>query len=273
MILLFIVPVLVLWSVSPLFRVIVKHIHHIFFYYVYDLIQNFKHRKDKSTKFPHGISMYIGMFGTGKTLTMTHYARSLYDYFDGNVRILSNYHLNDIPYIPLVNFNQIAELANIQNDTYYGTLVLIDEIEHVLSHRNFSKFPLAMLACLTQQRKLKVKICCTSQRFGFVDKIWRSITDEVVDCKKFWRFSRLRSYDGWEMENASSFDNVKCRSTDWWFVRNKDYDSYDTLQLVRKESADEFISNDEVVTNKGLDMIRNNVKITNIITKDRKRRR
>ena len=164
MILLIIVPVLVLWSISPLFRLIVKHIHHIVYYYIVDLIYNIKNRKDKTSKFPNGISCYIGMFGTGKTLTMTHYAINLYNYFDGKVRILSNYHLNNIPYIPLTNFSQIAELANIDNDDCYGTLVLIDEIEHVLSHRNFNKFPLAMMASLTQQRKLKIKICCTSQR-------------------------------------------------------------------------------------------------------------
>ena len=90
-----------------------------------------------------------------------------------------------------------------------------------------------------------------------VDKLFRSITTDVIDCKKYWRFCRLVYYDAWEMENAVNYESVKPRGRIWWFVKNQDYNSYDTMALIRKESAADFISNDEAIKNKGLDMIRN----------------
>ena len=71
---------------------------------------------------------------------MTHRARLIYDQFGDDVRFISNYELKDIPYIPLINFNQLVDLGE-QEDDYKGTIVLIDEVENVLSHRNFANFP------------------------------------------------------------------------------------------------------------------------------------
>ena len=272
MILLFILPVIILWLISPLFKVICKNIHLIIIYFFTDLIDNFKHKRWKERSFPYGIHLYCGMFGTGKTLTMTHRARMIYHAYGGKVRILSNYHLTDIPYIPLINFNQICELEEDQGE-YVGTLVLIDEIEHVLSHRNYSKFPLSMLSVLCQQRKCKVCILASSQRYAMVDKLFRSITTNVIDCRKIWRFAKMTVYDAWEMENAVNYESIKPRDYIWWFVKNQDYRSYDTYQMIRKNSAEDFISNDEAVRSKGLDMMKQQINVKNIIATGKKKRR
>lgn len=272
MILLFILPVIILWLISPLFRIICKNIHLVCIYFFLDLYDNIKHKRWKTNNFPYGIDLYIGMFGSGKTLTMTHRARLLYQAYGGQVRILSNYHLNDIPYIPLINFNQICDLED-NNDQYIGTLVLIDEIEHVLSHRNFSKFPLEMLSVLCQQRKCKVTIWASCQRFSMVDKLFRSITTNVIDCNKMWRFASCTIYDAWEMENAVNYDSIKARSKLWWFVKNQDYRSYDTYQMIRKNSAEDFISNDEAIRSKGLDMMKQQINVKNVINVSKKKRR
>ena len=257
---------IIIWCLSPLFRIIVRNLYIIPVYALLDFIYNIKHRKE-CFPFPTGISIFVGMFGTGKTLSMTHRALNLYKACNGKIRIISNYHINDIPYIPLVNFNQICELENDPESEIYGTLVLIDEVEHLLSHRNYSNFPLSMISVLCQQRKCKVAIWSTAQRYMMVDKLFRSITTDVIDCKKYWRFCRLVYYDAWEMENAVNYESVKPRGRIWWFVKNQDYNSYDTMALIRKESAADFISNDEAIKNKGLDMIRNNVNVKNVIVK------
>ena len=161
---------LLLLAFSPLARLVVKSPHLIGYYSVYDIISFIKYRKWKEFNY-YGIDMFIGMFGHGKTLSMTHKARILYDMYGDSIRFISNYELINIPYIPLINFNQLVELGE-ENDTrYIGTVVLIDEIENVLSHRNFSNFPLALLHTLTQQRKKKVYILCSAQRFFMVDKL------------------------------------------------------------------------------------------------------
>ena len=108
-----------------------------------------------------------------------------------------------------------------------------------------------------QQRKRKIKIMCTAQRFFMVDKIWRSITTNVIDCNKFWRFEHNTFYDAWDYENAMNDKLIKRLFHCWWFVKDKDFDCYDTSQMISKSSAQDFISNEESIIRKGLDNVVN----------------
>lgn len=254
---LLIVVFLILWVISPFFRTLLKNLHYSIFYCFKDIIKYF--REKEWEKFGlYGIDMYINMFGAGKTLSMTHKATQLYKHYGDNLRFISNYHLNDIPYIPLVNFNQLVDLGTDDSD-FVGTVVLIDEISTVLSHRNFANFPIEMLSMLLQQRKRHIYIMCTAQRFFMVDKIWRSITTNVKDCNKIWRFENIKVYDAWDYENAVNPELLKFRNNSWWFVHDRDYDAYDTSEMISKQSADDFISNEEAIIRKGLDSINTSI--------------
>lgn len=248
---------IILFVISPLVRVIVKNLHLIGIYSVRDIFEYFYNRRYDEFNL-YGIDMFIGMFGHGKTLSMTHRARLIYKKYGDRVRFLSNYKLNDIPYIPLINFNQIVEIGEEDDKKYDGTVVLIDEIENVLSHRNFSSFPLALLHTITQQRKKRVYILCSAQRFFMVDKIWRSITTNVINCNKFWRFQHCEIYDAWDLEQSMNYTNIKRISNKWYFVKNQDYNSYDTSEMVKKGTAEDFISNEEALVRIGLDSMVNN---------------
>ena len=240
--------------------VFIKNLPSVCFYAVKDTFDYFRLKKWKYGRGLFGIDIFVGLFGKGKTLSMVHRARMIYKIYGDRVRILSNIGLQDIPYVPLINFNQIVQLQQ-NNDNYDLTLVLIDEIEHVLSHRNYSNFPLAMLGTIAQSRKIKppVYIICTAQRFFMVDKLFRSLCSHVIDCDKRWRFQKNTIYDAWEVETKSSFDNVRVQSSIYWFVRDLDYFSYDTLDLVTGSSAEDFISNDEALIRKGADYMEKQV--------------
>lgn len=252
MIFVFVISFLILWFFVPVFRICIKNLHKVFYYFFLDTIDFFKNQRWKYGKGLFGIDIFVGMFGTGKTLSMVHRARMIYRIYGDKVRILSNIDLVDIPYIPLINFNQIVQLQE-DNDNFNLTLVLIDEIEHVLSHRNYANFPLAMLATITQSRKIKppVYILCTAQRFFMVDKLFRSLCTNVIDCSKSWRFAKNIVYDAWDLETKSSFGSINAKSVHYWFVSDHDYNSYNTLDLVSGSSADDFISNDEALIRKG----------------------
>lgn len=43
----------------------------------------------------------------------------------------------------------------------------------------------------------------------------------------------------------------------WWFVKNQDFNSYNTEQMVSKQCAEDFISNDESLVRKGMDLMVN----------------
>ena len=260
---------LILWVLSPFFRTFIKNIHYSIYYIFKDTIKYF--REKEWEKFGlYGIDMYINMFGAGKTLSMTHKATQLYKHYGDSLRFISNYHLNYIPYIPLVNFNQLVDLGTDDSD-YAGTVVLIDEVSTVLSHRNFANFPIEMLSMLLQQRKRHIYIMCTAQRFFMVDKIWRSITTNVKDCNKIWRFENIKVYDAWDYENAVNAELLKPRNNSWWFVRDRDYDAYDTSEMISKQSAEDFISNEEAIIRKGLDSM--DTKIENVRTKSIRRKK
>ncbi|MCR5487457.1 MAG: AAA family ATPase [Lachnospiraceae bacterium] len=236
-------------------RCIILNLPFVGFYSVYDVWDYVRKCKWRNFNF-YGIDMFIGMFGHGKTLSATHKARMIYKKFGNRVRFLSNYQLKGIPYIPLTNFQQIVELADTAG-AYSGTVVLIDEIEDVLSHRNYKDFPLAMLNVITQQRKLHVYIMCTAQRFFMVDKLFRGITTHVIDCNKYWRLQHMNYYDAWDYENAMNTQLLKPVGSRWWFVRNRDYECYDTAAMIENNSAEKFISNEEALARIGFDTVVN----------------
>lgn len=134
-----------------------------------------------------------------------------------------------------------------------GTVVMIDEIENILSHREFAKFPMPMLSTLTQQRKAKIYIMCSAQRFFMVDKLFRGITTNVIDCNKYWRLQHAVYYDAWDYEQAMNEQLLKREKHKWWFIKNKDFNAYDTAQMVSDAMCKNFISNDEILTRIGLD--------------------
>lgn len=243
---------LILLFCTKLFRCILFNLHNIGIYSVIDLC---RYLKDKKWRIFHdyGIDMYVGMFGHGKTLSMVHKAQQIYKRYGDSIVFYSNFKLTNIPYIPLVNFNQLVDLGEEMPEGVQGYVVLLDEISSVLSHRNYANFPLELIGLLCQQRKKHVYIMCTAQRFFMVDKIWRSITTNVIDCSKVWRFAHNKFYDAWDYENAMNTQLVKKSGHIWWFVKDKDYNGYDTSEMISKSAASDFISNEEAIVRKGLD--------------------
>ena len=293
-------------------RCLIFHAPQAVYYAILDIYTYFKEKKWKNFKY-YGIYMYIGMFGHGKTLSMTMQAKRLYEKYGDTIRFVSNYELKGIPYIPLRNFNQIVDLGKeaieadkkgkyfeeeelkdavfppfyldekgnvkkeyrrkvkvgtdeLGNDiyerkilrpVYKGTVVLIDEIEDLLSHRSYATFPLQMLNALTQQRKAKIFIMCSAQRFFMVDKIFLSITTYAIDCNKYWRLQHMEYYDAWDYENAMNAQLVKRYRNRWRFVSNKAFDSYDTTQMISEDMSKDFISNEEQLARIGLDTVVN----------------
>lgn len=233
-------------------RCIIFNLHLVGYYGIKDFISYLVHRKWKDFN-NFGIDMFIAMFGHGKTLSMTRKAESLYKRFGDSLVFLSNYKLNNIPYIPLINFNQLVDLGEEMPAGVQGYVVCIDEISSVLSHRNYANFPLELIGLLCQQRKKHVYIMCTAQRFFMVDKIWRSITTNVIDCSKHWRFQHNIWYDAWEYENSMNSSLIRRVYHDWWFVRDRVFNAYDTSEMISKTSASDFISNEDAIVRKGLD--------------------
>ena len=264
------VVVYVLWS-FPVVRCIVFHPLLLIFYGVRDGVQWLR-RRSFDLCFTGQMVCYTGLFGRGKTLTAVHKVTGLYRRFDGKqvwcgrrrrivtqkIKILSNVELTNVPFEKLVSLQQIVQLAKGQQliddeaDTLTSILVLGDEFSVQLNSRNFRKNidPLFLNSLLTC-RHYHLSIFYTAQRFGQVDALLRQVTSYVVECEKMWRFQKLSYYDAWELENATNPRLLAPYARGCWFVRQSDYDAYDTLAVVedldRRVSADEMMSPQEIL--------------------------
>lgn len=243
-----------LFILSPLFRVFVTHIPQTIVWSIHDFYDYIDKRKWKEWQEKYsGIFCFIGMFGRGKTLSMTKYATDIYNRYakyGKQVRIVSNFEFKNIPYIPLENFEQIVELGNLAvrgEDTCVGTIVCIDEIEMLFSHRKFASFPIEVLSSLCQSRKAHIMMLTSAQRWKMQDAAIRDITYWAINCKKIWRFQLNYWYDAWDLENAPQPNVISPIKRTSWFVFNKYFKAYDTTKLISRDDMKQFISNDELL--------------------------
>ena len=219
-------------------------------------------------------------FGCGKTLTMVNQVIDIYNRYDGKyvydyekgifvkqrIRVFSNVAFTNIPYIPFTGITQFARLEEYYKTVSYPydepfqtqdiIIFAVDEIGHVFNSRDFkTNFSTETLTRMLQVRKNKVLWIGTSQRWSLIDKIIRETSSEVTTCRKWWRFVLLQTYDAWELENAKSQEMLKPLNMRVWFALNKDYDAYDTNQLVEelnKQVEDgDFIQTEDILARAG----------------------
>lgn len=240
----------------PFPRMFVSNILSVIKYSILDLIDYIRFKRWKDFRL-YGIDHFCGMFGHGKTLAVAHRAEMLYKKFGDDILIYSNFTLKNIPYVPLINFNQLVDIGDGKVSGYKGYVICIDEIQSLLSHRNFANFPTPLIGILTTQRHLHVYIMSTSQRYAHVDKLYRDICTNVIDCDKFWRFCRWKVYDAWDVEQATNSHLVRAKKVNWWLCSNKDYAAYSTEEMISSQSAKDFISNDEILARQGGELVAN----------------
>lgn len=219
--------------------------HLIIYYGILDIYKYFRYKRWHEFKRYGKIMCYCGLFGAGKTLSMTHFVRSLYNQYNNqevydfenkkwviqHIHIISNYALHDIPYTPLVCEEQLYNIVQPKQDI---TIVLLDEISAIFNNRDYKNFTPDLLTSLLQCRHRKVMFLGTAQRFQMTDKNFRQTMETSSNCKKFWRICRVNLLDAYELENCTNPLMLKPIARQYWFVRDSDYYAYDTNEMVTK---------------------------------------
>ena len=247
-------------------RLIVRHPVKTVRYLVQDIYQYFHDKK--YNRYQAGLlNCYFAHFGGGKTLSVVHYVRVLFERYNNKriydrqrkkwvlqkIHIISNVHLQGIPYEELTSLSQIVccawrnkEIDEEQN-TRTCVLVLLDEASSELNSRNFkSNIDANFLNTLITSRHFNMSLFYTSQKFKLVDALLRSVTQRTIWCDKRWRFMVQHFYDADEMEYASNPELVKPILRRGFFIADKDYNSYDTLATV--ERLDKDTKNGDMMT-------------------------
>ena len=270
MILVVIVGAVVALVLFPTFRCAVLHPFLLVWSGARDLFFYFKHKKYNLC--PSGeLVAYTGLFGRGKTLSAVHKVVCSYRRYNGKkvwcsrrqqlvtqrIKVISNVSLS-IPYENLVSLEQIVLAAerNQEYDNEHGTLtvtlVLGDEFSVQMNSRNFKTNidPLFLNTILTC-RHYYISLYYTAQRFGHVDALLRQVTSYVIECSKLWRLQRLSLFDAWELENAANPRLLTPLNKNCWFVRDRDYNAYDTLACVgnlkKSMKQGDMMSEDEIL--------------------------
>ena len=266
------VAVVILFVLSLGFRLFLKHPFKFIFSIPRDLYAHFfKYYWIPKKPF---INVYVGLFGSGKTLSAVHDAinfywqyndRKVYDdrqkkYVTQKVVILSNVALNGVPYKKLTSLQQIVNIAKWRHKTDVKkgirtvTIIIGDEFSVQMNSRQFAGGktnsgkqieknidPLFLNALLTSRHALIHGFFLTSQRFEHLDALLRQVSTNVIECKKVWRIQHNNYYDAYDREHSSDPTKCECLAKGGFFVTNEDYRSYDTLQVVENlvKSCDE----------------------------------
>lgn len=239
---------------SVVCRQIILHPFATVYYFIKDTVLYFAHKKWRV--YNGGIlNCYFAHFGGGKTLSLAHYIRVLFKKYNNKkvyddkakkwvlqkVHVISNVSLNGIPYEPLQSLSQIVCCAwrnkdlDKKNGTRTVVLVLLDEASAQLNSREFkTNINADFLNSLITCRHFHLSFFYSSQKFKLVDALMRSVTQRAIWCKKCWRYMVQYYYDADEMEYATNPTMVKPYRRKGFFIKDKDYNAYDTLATVDK---------------------------------------
>lgn len=241
--------VIFLFIISPFFRTLVLHPVSTILYMIKDIYKYIHFCRWREYRKYGTLTIFNGLFGKGKTLSSTYFGRRIYKKWNGKkiydfrdkkwkiqkITIISNVTLNDVPFVHL---NSLTDLINISeykddDDTYTIWLVLIDEMSTQINSRDFkTNFTTELLNVMLTCRHYRMQIIGSSQRFNHVDALVRQITAEAIECNKLWRVVTLSIYDAWTIENTADVSKVKPKRRKGYFVKDKDFNAYDTVAVV-----------------------------------------
>lgn len=236
---------------SVFIRTIILNPHLTLFYLPQDIFKFFRYRLYDELH-TGKLICYTALFGGGKTLSCVHYVVRLYDRYNNKriydlsrhkwvvqkVHIISNVDINR-PYEKFTTLSQVVRVAekfkefDEAHNTRTCTIVFGDEFSVQMNSRSFKTNidPLFLKTLLTC-RHHHIMMVYNAQRFQHVDKLLRDVTDKVIECKKFWRVCILKTYDAYVIENTTDPTSVKPIARHGWFIRDKDFQAYDTLACV-----------------------------------------
>lgn len=226
-------------------------------YVIYDFIK-FIYLKQYNEFFGWGIHLYIGRFGAGKTNTAVHYVYKQCKRYK-QLSVLTNIKLTNFP-----KWTNVLELKT-ANDIVHAPsncIVLIDEIGTIFNSRDFSSgkqaVPKVLFQHLCQCRKRHMQIIGTVQKYNLLDKQIRDISADVTVCKCSFKhpFSRLvRTYtydvDEYDMYMSNRMYNPRLLNSGVFIQTNLCRNLYDTSELVDNMLQKDYLSDKEIMENRG----------------------
>jgi hypothetical protein len=225
---------------------------------------------------PDGLLCFTGAQGTGKTLSAVNYTYGLLEKYP-SCKLATNLMLNDYPIVSFEEFCKQDKysslmlsmheagmsddnLKNIMYQTYlrdnrvfpfinnddlqrygngeFGFIFLIDEIQLYMNSLESKNINMEVMTQISQQRKQRKHIICTSQVFGRMAKPLREQFSSVVVCKCYLKTLQINSLvDRDDLDSDSSTETTikgTCKQRFFWFHNPTMYKRYDTYYVIEK---------------------------------------
>ena len=218
-----------------------KEVGH--FWNIFKLIRYTKEFNKKYPGYfrPDGLIVFCGPQGSGKTLSAVNYVYNLAKIYP-KCKIVTNIELTDYPIDnKRVFYFEGAEDLKKYNNGYYGVIFLIDEIQLYFNSLGSKNIDIGVMSQISQQRKQRKHIVCTSQVFGRMAKPLREQFDVVIFCeKKFFGFMQKNSLIDRNSINSqeSTGTNIvgDVKKVYRYFKNPKFFERYDTYKVIENKN-------------------------------------
>lgn len=151
--------------------------------------------------------------------------------------------------------NRIFEFVDNDDFSKYsngekGMIFLVDEIQLYLNSLQSKNINLDVITQISQQRKQRKHIVCTSQVFGRMAKPLREQFSNVIFCKNYLgciQCNKLIDRDSLETEESTDTNITGVVKKKFWFIHDpKYYKRYDTYRVIEKGK---FVAGEEQTNN------------------------
>lgn len=182
-----------------------------------------------------GMTVFVGPQGSGKTLSMVLHAQELIRRYP-KAKVISNIDLKNIPdAIPFYEFNDLPDLIDQHYNDEKGLIILVDEIQNLMDALESKNVSLEMLADLTQMRKQRIHMICSTQVFGRLIKPARQNFKNICICKCYFGMIQLNTYgNSVDAEEVDGKLSLHKSTSNLWFHHPDYYEAYDTWGTIKK---------------------------------------
>lgn len=191
----------------------------------------------------YGVWMYVGMYGKGKTVSMTARLYNLRRVYGDKIRIYTNYGFK-LEDGPINGWRHMVEARLSEKNTVFA----FDEIGNTFTQKQSGSkkedaLPEDLIPLLTQCRKWGpgVQVLCTVQRFTMTEVTWRRMAQYIIECRSYLgaRVIWQRAYEGLENYQDGVDPNPPAPKrvvawSQWFLVSDYVRSLYDTFFIARR---------------------------------------
>ena len=200
-----------------------------------------KAHTDPNTFVPHGVVMFEGRQGCGKTSAMMKYATDLKEQFP-MCKILCNTDFNLADY-PLEDWHDLLDKRN----GVHGLICILDETQQWFNSKQSKDFPPEMLSYITQLRKERKIVLGTCQQFYMVSKDIRTQVSELRRCRCILGCFNIVIRTVPVVDSSGEIIKYQFKGFYTFVQNNKLRESYDTYKTVSNLSKSGFKEKTEII--------------------------